>query len=209
MSTKLTKERRAAIIESVIAGTLIPKQKVEIITDTSKRIHEVLMSRVPKDFLAATANMPKEWFSHITSAYIRNEVNPAWLMQHDREINYYYRNSNVRIEGVRKPQNMRDDGNIYDLMKGRPKEEQADTWEAYLDKQITAAKQLAEKEDKLRSELSGFLQSVKTYAEVIDKMPELERHLPRVPAKEYPIAVSTAPLVKTLTGLGFDQSAPA
>jgi hypothetical protein len=70
--------------------------------------------------------------------------------------------------------------------------------------QYAAARKLREKEDMLRAELGDFLATCRTYKQVVEKMPELEPHLPQV-TKPLRIVVSTAKLSAALYSAGFNH----
>ncbi len=185
--TILTKQARLAVIESVIKATYIPAEREEIRWSTSAAIRAALVPCLPDGYLKATENLPREWFTHITLVSVYSKDCPdAVLEGRDQCGGTRY----VDIEPLRHPRS--------NLSHSRQ-------WGQVLASQIEAATKLRAKEEALRTELANFLASCKTYAKVVEGMPDLERHLPAVPAKQYPIVASTAELSSVLGKLGFDQ----
>ncbi len=196
--TNLNKENRAATIESVIKGTFIPDEKAAIIASTSAAVRAQLVSYLPDGFEAAIANLPPKWFDSEADHSLHHKHNPVSILAgktsgHDT----------IRFEKFSRPY-----GNSYQVLcdYSPTDKESPHQWHKVLAAQIDAAIKLRTKEDTLRNELGAFLASCKNYAQVLAKMPELERHLPAPPTKAFPVVTSTAPLLKTLGKLGFDRS---
>lgn len=206
--TNLNKEIRAAVIESVIKGTYIPEQKAAILAATSKAVRDLVVLALPEGFAVATATLPPQWFGSVSHFDVCKEQCPRAILDGaDRWKGYG--SVLIKFESVITPPHH----NIHSLLlqdkKSGNNESWTQFWERHLAAQIAAATKLRAKEDALRSELGAFLASVKTYKQVVEKMPELERHLPPPPTKVFALVTSTAPLEKALTSLGFDRTKEA
>jgi hypothetical protein len=207
--TNLTKDRRFETIESVIAATELPAQKQALIDAVKVKVREIMRLHLPKGFEQATATLPTNWFGHITSVSIQKDCNPVDLLSMREPDVHRWSYPSFPIEPISMPHYCQADLGMRSLKTEKGEPDNLDSWEVHLTKEIKEANKLRIKEEKLREQLNGFLNSVKTYKQVIEKMPELEKHLPAVAGKQYPVAVSVTPLLNMLTGLGFDQSVPA
>lgn len=205
LKIKLTSERRADIIDSVFNATLLPIQKLDLIAKTKAKVREIMRDLLPKDFEATIANLPPEWFPSCSSTGIRKDVNPETLLKDAEAYQRSYTVPSMCFDGFSKPEYLHD-MSIEAYKKGVDGQPVQHCWENLLDKEITAAKKLRAKEDELRGKLRAVLNSVTTYKGLLEKMPELEKHLPPGPTKYYPVAVSVTPLVNLLDSVGFDQS---
>lgn len=208
--TNLTKESRISTINSVIQkGTTLPAQKEDLKLRLQQRVRAICLERVPAEFGPATKNLPAEWFQHKASAGIYQEVNPYSIVT--KSVEHVERHrcwaDSVCFEPIKYPANVYFDRAHYAARLDQP--DDPESWEVLLADLIAEAKTIRATEDKVRSELEAFLYSVRTYKQVAEKMPELVPHLPPVAGKVYPVTVPVAPLLATLTGLGFDKSAVA
>jgi len=203
--TNLTHESRKQITESVVnKGTFLNEEKAAIKKSTQEAVRKAVLATLPKGFHDAIKNLPPEWFRKCSGASLQSDANPVALS--DRK----------KYESERYPGNWRNNYThieftsflVPDSFNNRYNDPSfgQDWCEKHLAAQIDAAKKLHAKEQALRDELNAFLYSVKTYKQVLEKMPELESHLPAPKVKSYPVAVSTAPLVAKLADLGFDRS---
>lgn len=199
--TNLTKDIREQIVQSVLAGTWIPEKKAAILKSTGEAIREVWRKYLPEGFEAATATLPPAWFPKESVEYLSCAVNPDLIMQPTNSRGEKCSSSNFSVPPLAVPENFRPEYR-YNGVGHIP------FWSEALAPQIKEAQKLRAAQDKLEEELRGFLYSVKTYKQVLEKMPELERHLPKPAAKPMPVATSTAPLLSTLAKLGFDKGAP-
>lgn len=215
--TNLNQKLRDKIIDSVIEkGTTIPARKEALKKKTSLRVREIDMSRVPKEFAAATKNLPPEWFPLAASAQFSPKVCPdSYIELTDSEMRSQWK-AVVSYEPFRHPMSARfirpdektrkpikqDDGSYED----QPDDE--NSWEFLLGDLLDEAKQIRDDEAEARKSLRQFLYSVRTYKQVLEKMPELERHLPDY-TKPMPLTVPVAPILKQLGKLGFDQAEKA
>lgn len=202
LNTRLTKERREQIIESVFNATLLPKKKKDLIKRTTEKVRSLVNSKLPKEFEPAIKNLPKEWFAKNYQVSIHKDVNPISLLEDEEKFKKMWSYNQVNYDHFYCPVSF--NPSIESWIKVHNKPDNKESWEEYLAKEIAEAKKLRAKEDKVRQTTSEFLWSVNTYKQVIEKMPEFERHLPNY-VKHYPIAVNTGPLTNLLDGLGFDQ----
>ena len=213
--TNLNQKLRDEIIESVInKGTTIPARKVALKKATELRVRELCLERVPKEFGLATKTLPAEWFPLSAGEGVPYEMCPITLAtMTDFEIHRHsWQRFTVPFEPFRHPINTKfhrstymDQGqeNIDGVMVKKP--EDLESWEARMADLIKEGKQIRADEEKARTELRQFLYSVKTYKQVLEKMPELEPHLPNY-TKPMPLTVPVAPILRTLGALGFDKS---
>lgn len=198
--TVLNKERREAIIDSVIKkGTTIPKRKADLMTATKAKVRETLRKRLPEGFESVAAAVPHGWFRVLTEVAIHRDANPMAIYSHQCCGTYV----SIVFDPMRAPYSI--DIEPDSLQRKGTSKETNDCWELILADEIKEAKSIADTEEKLRDELMGFLLSVKTYKQVLERMPELEPHLPKNPVKTYPVVASTTPLLNLLTAVGFDQ----
>ena len=198
--TNLSKEIRLAIVESVITkGTVIPADKEAIIKSTQEAVRAWMLGYLPPGFQAATATLPPNWFATESSADIYASDNPEMILNGDTR---YY--GSVKFEPFRRPTK----GGAYSpAINYRQEKDSPHRWESVLSAQIDAAKKLRAREEAARTDLLNFLNSCRTYKQVLAKMPELENHLP-APAMPL-VVVNVGPLVASLGKLGFDRSAAA
>lgn len=67
------------------------------------------------------------------------------------------------------------------------------------------AAQIVEDEAAARGEARAFLASCKTVEQILERMPELEPHIPKI-SRPLPL-VAPSNLLSTLSSLGFDRTA--
>lgn len=213
--TTLNNAARLAIIESVIEkGTTIPAERQAIFDDTAKVARAFMLRQLPKDFEAATKILPPEWFNTCSATPdLRADSHPCSILKRlaKGESHRTYGNS-IKFEAFRVPYSFRVDvwhhAPRNDDERERFKEADG-LWPDILKSQIAAALKLRAKEDALRAELRDFLSSCRTYKQVLEKAPQLERHLPPVATKPMPLVVSTTAMNSLLKKAGFDQSVKA
>lgn len=209
--TALNKTLRQQIIDSVIEkGTTIPARKADLTKRTEARVRELDLSRVPKEFGPSTKLLPKTWFPHAASTQLKPTVNPISIVTlTEQEMRSHWR-STVSYEPFPHPYDTRFDRAAekdrgIDIDTKMQKPDDLESWEAKLEDLIAEAEQIVADEKKARSELQSFLYSVNNYKQVLEKMPELEKHLPNY-VKPMPLTVPVGPILKTLGALGFDQT---
>lgn len=211
--TALNKTIRQAIIDSVIErGTTIPARKEDLKKRTALRVRELDMSRIPVEFYPATKNLPPEWFPLSASTQLSPRTCPdSYVELNDEQLRCHWK-AVVSFEPFRHPINTHfsrndfiDQGYDHSTTPPTKKLDDMDSWEAVLADLLKEAKQIRADEAQARDELKQFLYSVNNYKQVLEKMPELEKHLPNY-TKPMPLVVSVAPILKTLGKLGFDQA---
>lgn len=198
-SPTLTKEIRAQIVESVIAATFIPAEKEAILQSAGATVRETIRKLLPQGFEQAVACLPPEWLPSLESIQLHTHISVPNILA-----DCYRSYRSIRFERLTVSNNLNLPGRISDRIRqgdDRP------AWEQILAAQIDAAKKLRAKEDALRMELSNQLVSFRTYAQLLEKLPELERHLPKPPAPPMPLVANVAPLRAQMKKLGFDQGA--
>ncbi len=180
---RLTKTARQEILDSVLNATTYEEERSIIIQAASKKIHKWITDQL-KDFHAATKTLPKEWFPHKSDLYLPG--GPSHLL----DLTPFCKTCNITIEPISFPY-------------PNPPDMKREEWLKFLDKEIQQANTLLEKRQALTGEMRAFLNSVTTTEKLVQRMPELERHLPSQ-AKVYPLVASTKGLQKALKNTGFD-----
>ena len=187
--TRLTKEVRAEIIERVVRATNIPELKDSLKARTKAAAVQTVRNAQPENFYETTKNLPKEWFQPSNSLYVpthSDEVrNPLRIIGITGEYNCHINfDDPITVAAKHAAYN-------YELFAPLTKE----------------AEELAERESQLRGEINSFLNSCRYVEDIVERMPELEPHVPRH-SKSFPL---TAPsnLLSTLSSLGFDKTVKA
>lgn len=181
MAKNLNKEIREQIIENVVRATNIPELKADLIKRAKNAARNAVAAAQPEGFYEKTANLPKEWFQQESSVWVPNNKNPVGAFT----------------------------GCTYNIAFDDPirvaayAPETKDFAELFaLQPEVDA---LIEREEALCREISGFLLSCRTIEQVLERMPELEPHVPKM-VKPMPL-VAASNLLSTLTQLGFDKTA--
>lgn len=187
--TRLTKEVRAEIIERVVRATNIPELKADLIARTKKAAAQIVRNAQPEGFYEVTQSLPKEWFQAANSLYVPTHMdgvhNPLRIIGAVGDYSHHISFNDPVSVAVRHGEYS------YELLAPLAKE----------------AEELAERESQLRGEISSFLNSCRYVEDIVERMPELEPHVPRH-SKSFPL---TAPsnLLSTLSSLGFDKTVKA
>ena len=201
---RLTNEMRGQIVISVMGATNQKKDIEKLTAETAKIVRKKLESQLPKGFLAATANLPEAWFSHETAQSLAADRNPVMLAEcgnpNGREGRHYWQHSEeIKIEKLRRP------ASHWFPVRGSKTDDNpgSDEWLQLLAKQIEKGYAIFKKYDAVRVHLEAYLAGCTTTEQVLKDMPELERHIPKPPAKPMPIVVVPTALRASLTGTGF------
>lgn len=196
---KLTKEARAQIVENIVGATDLPDLKEALKKSMDKFANEYARSFIDKKFIAATANLPREWFRTVVSFSISPEYDPVRITRYvppgvpkerwmiDYPVEAFHAPMNINIPSIYKkadPENV--------PAKLRPL--------------IAEANAISEREHEMRRTLEATLVSFTTVEKLIADFPEFERHCPKPPTKTYPVAVNTQPVIDMLVAAGFDKS---
>lgn len=187
--TILTNKARESTLASALAATFIPAQRKAIEKLMSDAVRKAVVAAVPKAFTEGTKGMPDEWFHWNVGESVPAEYNVKRIWQGLSLSRCGY----VEFERVKVPTN-------YNLT---PTEAE---WKKMLGAQLDAALKLQAKYEDLKQELADFLNSCSTYEKVIKGMPQLERHLPPVVKKSFPLVADTRPLQSALKKMGFDTA---
>ena len=190
MTVRLNKATREEILTSVLNATDLSERETEL----KQRIKEVARSAViqdlPKEFIALTQGAPKEWFESINSLYYGNKRELVPLAV--KEVGPYHYHAIVLDDPVLVPKNFQWDVSSH-AKKFLPLAKEAE--------------QLMTERKALTNEIRAFLLSCRTTADVVKRMPELERHVPKA---SYPVpAVMPSNLLSSLAKFGFDRTASA
>lgn len=181
MAKNLNKEIREQIIENVVRATNIPELKADLIKRAKNAARNAVAAAQPEGFYEKTANLPKEWFQQENGVWIPGSKNPVGAFT---GCTY-----NIDLDDpIRVAANGSSKVDFTELFTLQP--------------EVDA---LIEREEALRREISGFLLSCRTIEQVLERMPELEPHVPKM-VKPMPL-VAPSNLLSTLTQLGFDKTA--
>lgn len=180
---RLTKDMREEVVERVVRATNIPELKADIVARTKKAAAEIIRAAQPEGFYEKTEGLPKEWFDSASTLYIYPPGYAVLLAFGYSACVDLDDPVKIAAHGAAK----------YDFEPMRPLRAEADA--------------LAERERQLRGEIGAFLASCRYVEDVVERMPELEPHVPNY-KKSFPL---TAPsnLLSTLTSLGFDKTVRA
>lgn len=194
MTTSLNKDLRAKIVDNVVNATNIPELEKSIRQRTKQRGREYVIAGLPEDFLEKTKDLPKEWLGSTNSLYVRRENDPEYYLEGqlgDSFHNYGY---------------IRFDDPVTEPLSGGGKNREVPLEDFFADL-VEEARALYERKATLTAEIRGFLLSCKTVEQVLERMPELESHIPKA-SKPMPL-VAASNLLSSLTQLGFDRTKQA
>lgn len=186
MATKLTKVIRQQIIENIMKATTFAADKERIEKQESNLTRALLAAKVPDEFNEMAKDRPSEWFAHTAQITIPKEEAPTFAFQPKTE--HWNSWAYVSFEPIIHPVNLQLELSAKDLEKFKP-----------LRKEAT---KIAAKFEKLETEMRAFLQSCFTVEKLLERMPELEPHIPEI-AEYFPIVVSTSNLLSDLLKVGF------
>jgi hypothetical protein len=189
MATPPNKSTRDEIIDNIVQATDVPHLLADLTARTKARARTYIADYLPEGFQAAVAGHPKEWFSSNTSCYVGGDGNPLSVL------------STVTGQGYRH------DGYIYlddpILVPHNTRLEHPPAEEFFADL-VAEATALVDRITTMKIEARAFLNSCKTVEQLIERMPELEPHIPKV-SKPMPL-VAPSNLLSTLSGFGFDRT---
>lgn len=188
---KLNKAIRTVIFESVMASTDFPALKQSIKDRTCALARELIAARVPAEFndvVAAVGKNASKWFSTIEEVYIHEKFSPLSVLNSGDGFTHVY----VRFSPIYRP---------YHFETGFFGGQQENFF-ADLRKE---AEGLAALIKRTEGELRAFLASCTTTEKLVERMPEIEPHIPKT-AMSYPIVASTATLTSYLLKAGFDTN---
>lgn len=192
MTTILNKDLRAKIVGNVINATDIPELEKSIRQRTKQRGREYVIAGLPEGFVEKTKNLPKEWFGSTSCLYVRSANNPSRYLDDANTTHRFYDHVDFDDPVV---------GPASGVSKNHAPVEE------YFSDLVEEAKALAERREVLTAEIRGFLLSCKTVEQVLERMPELEPHIPKA-SKPMPL-VAASNLLSSLSQLGFDRTKKA
>lgn len=184
---------RLEIENRIVQATDLQSQKDAIKKDMDKFANEYARSFLDEKFVAATANLPREWFKHVASIEIHRSLSPTNLIRSmGKEKNWH---ESYPVEAFPAPMCI----NIRSITK------ETDV-PAKLKVIIDAAKALIQREKKMRETLRNTLNAYTTVEKLTADFPEFQRHCPQQPAKSYPVAVCKQTVIDMLVASRFDKS---
>lgn len=189
MTTSLNKDLRAKIVDNVVNATNIPELEKSIRQRTKQRGREYVIAGLPEDFIEKTKDLPKEWLGSTSNLYVCQENDPEYYLE--GQLGNSFRH-------------IRFDDPVTVPLSGKNREVSLADYFADL---VEEAKALYERKATLTAEIRGFLLSCKTVEQVLERMPELEPHIPKA-SKPMPL-VAASNLLSSLTQLGFDRTKQA
>jgi hypothetical protein len=188
MTTRLNKALREEILKNIIKATDLATRKKSILDRTNEVARQLVMRSQPEGFYEVTANLPSEWFCSTSQLRFDDSCNPKKVLEHGSWSSaYIYFPDPVRVVAN----------------GGTPHDDKVMT-EAFALLAKEAAQYVAD-EAAARSEARAFLASCKTVEQILERMPELEPHIPKI-SRPLPL-VAPSNLLSTLSALGFDRTA--
>lgn len=192
---KLTNALRSEIIENIVKATDLPDLKAELKKSMDKFANEYARSFLDKKFIAATAQLPRNWFSTVCSINIHPDHLPTDIAKYrDENENRSRWSVDYPIESFAAPMCMR----ITSIYK-------TEDVPAKLVPLIADARAISEREKTMRTTLKATLAAFNTVEKLVNDFPEFERHCPKQTVKSYPVAVNTQPVIDMLVAAGFDK----
>lgn len=187
-TTRLNKAIREEILDNILAATDLQARKADILKRAGDVAKQLVMGAQPENFYEATRHLPPEWFAAGTSLYFySSDGNPAAILDPSP-----YKNYHINF----------DDPVRTALHWGRPSDASIQAAFKHLAEEATA---LNKDWDTARIEARAFLASCKTVEQILERMPELEPHIPKI-SRPLPL-VAPSNLLSTLSSLGFDRTA--
>lgn len=192
---KLTNALRSEIIENIIKATDLPDLKAVLKKSMDKFANEYARSFLDKKFIAATAQLPRDWFRTVCSISIHPDHLPTAIAKYHEDEDRRSRWSvDYPIESFAAPMCMQ----IKSIYK-------SEDVPAKLVPLIADAKAISERETAMRSTLKATIAAFNTVEALVKDFPEFERHCPKPAIKSYPVAVNTQPVIDMLVAAGFDK----
>lgn len=192
MRTRLNKTIREEILANVLAATDLEERRTALRQLIQAVVKKLIIQDQPAEFVALTKIHPKEWFASCNQVYYgcENELYPLAV--------------SFDPPGTWRSRSLHLDDPVY--VTNHYSWNATDHKAALLPLAKEAAA-LIEERKALVSEIRAFLQSCPTAEAVTERMPELERHIPKI-ARPMPL-VAPSNLLSSLTKMGFDRTASA
>ena len=181
--TRLTKDLRSKILDSILAATKYPALEETYMKLCRASATAWAKSKLPKEWESKTKGLPREWFA-TCSQIAMSGYHPGRITK----MRYTY---SIEIEAFAAPMTM-----------SCPKIDDSDppTWFFELRKETDKVR---DEYFTLRSTINGTLNSYTTVEKLLKDFPEFSRHVPNQPT-HYPISTNVTEVVKVLMGAGFD-----
>ena len=197
MTTKLNNSLREEIVDNVINATDLPALERDIRRRVVETVRQTIIDAQPAGFYDLIKHAPKEWFRLEASVYIYTGDGTghpfvALVKRIGRGID-----SNVTRVQLDDPIAVAQNG--WEVSGAQ--------WRTVLADLYVEANAFVERYNDLYREISAFLKSVTTVEKLLERMPELERHVPKV-SKPLPL-VAPSNLLSSLSQLGFDRTLQA
>ena len=192
-STRMSRDLIGRIVANALKATNLDAEREEIIADTKKRVHKILLAKVDPELVKLAEKHPREWFCWQDQVYAQHgDYNPIAIvsagLHSPRRDSYLPVEPSIPIPG-HSTVGLKADKDLADLIQ------RATAW--------------ATKKYEAEMELRRFLASCSTVQKAIERMPEIEAHVPPAAVKvNHPIVASSNAL-SALTKLGFDTTAKA
>lgn len=186
MATRLTNNMREEIVDSVMRATDLAEQRKAIENETIEMAAKACRDAQPTGWFELIKGYPAAWFKLDGSVYVKGGFNPLARLAgytHGMHINYP-----APIPVAAELSLSEAQCSMFAALC-----ERADAW---FEANVAA-----------RGELIGFLRSCNTVEKVIERMPELARHVPKA-GKVWPLAAPNN-VMSRLSKLGFDRTVSA
>ena len=186
MTTRLTKDMRYEIINSALRGTTYEEQKKQILAELKTRAAAFIASEQPAGWTKLIKGHPKEWFQQQAELSMDRDKNPVNAV---RDQDLYGEQWKVALDNTI---------SVAKFVKG------SKTFDASCADLLQQAQALQVQRDGVRDTLLQFLNSCSSVEKVVERMPELAAHVPKV-VKSFPL-VAPSNALAMLTKMGFDQT---
>ncbi|WP_025915477.1 Nmad5 family putative nucleotide modification protein [Herminiimonas sp. CN] len=185
---KLSKALRAEILGNVLAATTFKTDKEDIEREMSALVRKLMDAKIPDEFKALTTGAPREWFQGTARVNVNSKHAIENAFNRERLDGRHMWDGTTQFECLVTPA-------IFDCNLT------AQDYELILPIYQRAEK-LAEAHWALEDEMTAFLRSCTTTERLLERMPELEPHIPKI-TRDYPIVASTENLLSQLLAAGF------
>lgn len=197
MTTKLNNSLREEIVANVIRATDLPDIEKSIRRRVAETVRQTIIDAQPAGFYDLVKHAPKEWFRLEGDIHVytdRGDKHPIVALETRIGLGTNFNTNRVQF-----------DDPIPVAQAGWDVSSQQ--WKSVLADLYVEAVEFVERYNNLHREISAFLKSCSTVEKVLERMPELEPHIPKV-SKPLPL-VAPSNLLSSLSQLGFDKTLKA
>lgn len=188
MSIRMTKEMRTTIADAVYKATEIPGKLEKLERDIHTFFTTFAKNQVPKDFIKATAALPKNWLAQRT----RISADGGTTFHSPNELEYSWQSNIFFNDPISVPNDFQfTDFKRSDLPK-YPEHQKMLNEVVALDKQ----------KKEIKKELMDTLNAYSTVEKLLKDFPEFAKHCPEKPV--YALTVNPDKVVYNLKCAGFD-----